>query len=94
MVEPANHEPADRLSECIQAFVPSVANIAAGFILSLLLLVGGAAAIASSLRAVYRAGGKLPLYGNSIGDIYGFGDVLREQAKRLALSWETVEQQA
>jgi hypothetical protein len=52
---------AGSLGDRLQVFTPMMANTIAGFIISALLLVGGAAAICFPLRAAYVAGWDLPV---------------------------------
>lgn len=51
----------DQLGNCLQVFKPMMGNIIAGFIFSIILLIGGVAAIGISIRGVYVAGWDLPL---------------------------------
>lgn len=47
--------------QAVEVFKPMMGNIIAGFILSMLLIIGGAAAVGFPLRGAYLAGWNLPL---------------------------------
>ena len=51
----------DGIGEVVEVFHPGMDNVVAGFILSALLLCGGAAAVGLPVRAAYLAGWNLPM---------------------------------
>jgi hypothetical protein len=50
------------LGTCLQVFKPSIGNIVAGFILSVLAVTGGCAVIVCAVRMAYLANWNLPVY--------------------------------
>jgi hypothetical protein len=60
MANPEPAPPGSALGDRLQDFRPMTATVIAGFILSVLLVAGGLAAIGFPLRSAVRAGGDLP----------------------------------